>query len=98
MSDEKALLSAIWAHPHEDTPRLVYADWLQEHGQPERAEFIRVQIELARLGEWDESPRKTELEKREEVLWKKHAKAWKAGLPKLLQAASFHRGFPNPRR
>ena len=41
MSDEKALLAAIWEHPHEDTPRLMYADWLDEHGQPERAEFIR---------------------------------------------------------
>ena len=30
MSDEKALLAAIWEHPHEDTPRLVYADWLDE--------------------------------------------------------------------
>jgi uncharacterized protein (TIGR02996 family) len=98
MSDEKALLAAIWEHPHEDTPRLVYADWLQENGQPERAEFIRVQCELARLGEWDDSPRKTELQKREEALWKKYAKQWKTGLPKLLQAAPFRRGFPHPRR
>src|SRR3954452_1713404 len=49
MSDEDALLSAIAAHPEEDTPRLMYADWLDEHGKPRRAEFIRVQIELARL-------------------------------------------------
>jgi uncharacterized protein (TIGR02996 family) len=98
MSDEKGLLAAIWEHPHDDTPRLVYADWLQENGQPERAEFIRVQCELARLDEWDESPRKAELEKREQSLWTKHAKAWKTGLPKLLQAAPFHRGFVSPRR
>ena len=31
MSDEKALLAAIWDEPHEDTPRLAYADWLDEH-------------------------------------------------------------------
>src|SRR5262249_53512138 len=74
MSDEKALLAAIWANPHEDAARLVYADWLQENGQPERAEFIRVQCELAQFDEWDESPRKLELEKREQKLWKKHAK------------------------
>jgi uncharacterized protein (TIGR02996 family) len=49
MSDEDALLSAIAAHPGEDTPRLMYADWLDEHGQPVRAEFIRVQVEIARL-------------------------------------------------
>jgi uncharacterized protein (TIGR02996 family) len=48
MSDEDALLTAIAAHPDEDTPRLMYADWLDEHGQPLRAEFIRVQIEIAR--------------------------------------------------
>ena len=47
MSDEAALLAAILAHPDEDTPRLMFADWLDEHGQPERAEFIRVQCELA---------------------------------------------------
>ena len=49
MSDETALLAAIVAFPDEDTPRLVYADWLQEDGQPDRAEFIRVQCEYARL-------------------------------------------------
>jgi uncharacterized protein (TIGR02996 family) len=31
MSDETALLRAIAAHPDEDTPRLAYADWLDEH-------------------------------------------------------------------
>jgi uncharacterized protein (TIGR02996 family) len=48
MSDEDALLSAIAAHPDEDTPRLAYADWLDEHDRPIRAEFIRVQIEISR--------------------------------------------------
>jgi uncharacterized protein (TIGR02996 family) len=96
MSDEQALLAAIWEHPHEDTPRLVYADWLQEHGQPERAEFIRVQCELARLEE--DALQRAHLEQRETALWKKRAKTWKAGLPKFLQAAPFRRGFPFPRR
>lgn len=41
---ETALLRAIAAHPDEDTPRLMYADWLEENDQPERAEFIRLQI------------------------------------------------------
>jgi uncharacterized protein (TIGR02996 family) len=43
MSDEAALLSAITAHPDEDTPRLAYADWLDENEAPLQAEFIRVQ-------------------------------------------------------
>src|SRR5438093_1495473 len=55
MSDttRSALLAAICAHPDEDTPRLVYADWLDEHGEHDRAEFIRVQCELTRLRDED---------------------------------------------
>jgi uncharacterized protein (TIGR02996 family) len=48
MTEQQALLAAILATPQDDLPRVVYADWLDEHGQPERAEFIRVQIELAK--------------------------------------------------
>lgn len=48
MSAEDALLSAIAAAPDEDTPRLAYADWLDEHDRPVRAEFLRAQIEIAR--------------------------------------------------
>ena len=51
--DERSLYSAILADPDDDTVRLAYADWLDENGQSERAEFIRVQIELARLGSVD---------------------------------------------
>jgi uncharacterized protein (TIGR02996 family) len=48
MSDREALMRAICENPDDDTPRLVFADWLDEHGEPERAEFIRVQIEADR--------------------------------------------------
>ena len=44
-SDGDALFRAICELPGEDTPRLMYADWLQENGQPDRAEFIRLQCE-----------------------------------------------------
>ena len=47
MSDEAALLKAIVAHADEDTPRLAFADWLDEHGDPDRAAFIRAQCRLA---------------------------------------------------
>ena len=37
-------------HDHEDdTPRLAFADWFDENDQPERAAFIRAQVEFARL-------------------------------------------------
>jgi len=49
VTDEASLLRAVLDHPAEDTPRLMYADWLQEHGQEARAEFIRVQCEIERV-------------------------------------------------
>lgn len=42
------LLAAVLADPDADEPRLLAADWLEDNGEPERAEFIRVQIELAK--------------------------------------------------
>ncbi len=56
MTDDPALLAAVRDRP-DDTPRLVYADWLEDHAGdgPDpgawraRAEFIRVQCELARM-------------------------------------------------
>lgn len=49
MTEQAALLAAILAQPDDDTVRLAYADWLDEHGQDARAEFIRVQVELSRM-------------------------------------------------
>lgn len=46
-----ALLASILDRPEDDLPRLVYADWLDENGEHERSEFIRVQCELAKLGD-----------------------------------------------
>lgn len=45
------LLRGICENKADDAPRLVIADWLDEHGQPERAEFIRAQIQYAVLVE-----------------------------------------------
>ena len=41
-------LQTVLENPADDGARLVYADWLEEQGDP-RGEFIRVQIELAKL-------------------------------------------------
>jgi len=34
MSDEAAFLNAILANPTDNSPRLVYADWLNDRGDP----------------------------------------------------------------
>jgi uncharacterized protein (TIGR02996 family) len=46
MGDRAALYAAVCANPDDDTPRLVFADWLQEHGEEKRAAFIRSQIDF----------------------------------------------------
>lgn len=51
MDEEAALLRAICENPDEDTPRLVFADWLTEHGGPLNvawANGIRAQVWQAR--------------------------------------------------
>jgi uncharacterized protein (TIGR02996 family) len=67
---EAAFLRDILAHPEDDTPRLVFADWLEEHGAPERAEFIRLQCQLARMSEGD--PDRGRLLDRESELLRAH--------------------------
>lgn len=48
MSDLDALLAGIVADPSNALRWLVMADWLEDHGQPERAELVRVHRELLR--------------------------------------------------
>src|SRR5687768_14924073 len=52
MTDHAALLAAVCDRPDDDTPRLVYADLLDDDGDAARAAFIRTQVELARTPEY----------------------------------------------
>jgi uncharacterized protein (TIGR02996 family) len=52
MSDEEALIRAVLAAPGDGTTRLVYADWLEERGDP-RAGYLRL---LCSLAEWGSDP------------------------------------------
>ncbi|VTU00191.1 Repeat-companion domain TIGR02996 OS=Singulisphaera acidiphila (strain ATCC BAA-1392 / DSM 18658 / VKM B-2454 / MOB10) GN=Sinac_4455 PE=4 SV=1 [Gemmataceae bacterium] len=94
MTDGDALLAAIIAAPDDDTPRLVYADWLDENGQPERAEFIRVQIEVSR-GETTKkrSPQQSILLTRFRELFSTHGSTWKGSLDGSSADVIFRRGF-----
>jgi uncharacterized protein (TIGR02996 family) len=90
MDHHAAFLSAILEAPDDDTPRLIYADWLEERGDP-RAEFIRIQCELARLPDDDE--RRTDLEATEARLLAEHAKGWAGPIRRWARHWSFRRGF-----
>lgn len=47
---DEAFLAAIRAVPRDDTTRLVYADWLDEQGDP-RGEFLRLECRLHEMTE-----------------------------------------------
>jgi uncharacterized protein (TIGR02996 family) len=53
---ESAFLRAIAETPEDDAPRLIFADWLEEHGHTDRARFIREQCEQARRGQQQPTP------------------------------------------
>ncbi len=98
MADENALLAAIWGNPHDDLSRLVYADWLTEHEQSERAEFIRVQCALAKLEPWEDHPQCVAWQRREAELWGAAAKKFRRELTPQLRKDRFRRGFVEPHR
>src|SRR5262245_48701346 len=89
--DNQAFLDAIIAAPEDDAPRLVYADWLDDHGDSDRAEFIRVQCDLARRPKYD--PDRPPLEARERELLKKHEARWAKPLMGFGRDLRFRRGF-----
>ncbi len=51
MTAEQGFLESIKESPGDDGLRLIFADWLEDHGQSQRAEFLRLQVELAPLPE-----------------------------------------------
>jgi uncharacterized protein (TIGR02996 family) len=72
-----AFLRDIKEHPEDDTPRLILADWLEEHGDEAdvaRAEFIRLQCRAARLPA--DAPEAKSLQKQASELRGKHGAAW----------------------
>jgi uncharacterized protein (TIGR02996 family) len=92
-----SFFDAIRAAPDDDSPRLVYADWLEEQGHPvclARAEFIRVQARLAHL--WVDDPQRTELEEREADLLAAYEKEWVGPFLGLLRDLARHWEY-NPR-
>jgi uncharacterized protein (TIGR02996 family) len=49
-------IDAILTDPADDAVRLIAADFLDDRGEHERAEFIRMQVELAKTDQWLPSP------------------------------------------
>jgi uncharacterized protein (TIGR02996 family) len=95
MRERDSLLAAIYDAPDDDAPRMVFADWLDDHGEPARAEFIRLQLRLAPMSEDD--PAGKGLRERERELWAANRAAWTADAPKwpgVKVSTQFRRGWP----
>ncbi len=92
MMIEEGLLADMLDHRDEDGPRLVCADWYEDHGEPERAELVRAQCLLARLPA--EAPEQAGLEARERDLLAAHEGRWAEPLAGFGVAEwRFERGF-----
>jgi uncharacterized protein (TIGR02996 family) len=91
VTHDEAFLQAIIESPEDDAPRLIYADFLEDHGQTERAEFIRLQCLLAKLPEDD--PRREQLEAREWVLLEGQQEEWVGPLQGFVESKEFWRAF-----
>jgi hypothetical protein len=77
----------------DDGPRLVYADWLEEQGDP-YGEFIRLQCERFRLPEGEQA-RRQQLTERLAELQNRHDERWRSRLPRLpgVRWREYRRGF-----
>ncbi len=97
---ESGLLRAIAANPDDDTPRLVYADWLQENAGeiPGRkrlemnrmAEFIRQEVAAARESDEDQQRR---CQDRADHLFRLHHSRWTSPFRRTGGELEFRRGF-----
>lgn len=87
----EALLSDVIQNPYDDAPRLRYAEWLEERGDP-RGEFIRIQVELS-SNDGVARKRRARLHLRENDLLDQHEEDWAADVAPLVESYRFDRGF-----
>lgn len=80
MISDAAFQRMIQEHPDDDGPRLVYADWLEESGRCERAEFIRLECS----GDSGD---------RCEELVRAHGASWAGPAATFAYSYAFRRGF-----
>ena len=103
MTHADAFLQDILAHPDDDAPRLIFADWLEEQGDAAgvgRAEFIRVQCALAKerpARRWAEREpqlrRVAEFHQREQQILEQYGDEWARPIRRSVHRWTFHRGF-----
>lgn len=85
-------LKLIASDIDDDVNRLVFSDWLEECGESERAEFIRVQVQRANLPPWDAA--QVALRVREQELLTQYGEIWLKEMPEIpgVRWEGFRRG------
>ena len=98
-SEHYAFLNAIVAQPEDDLPRLVFADYLEESGEPAlvaRAHFIRAQIEADTLPVGHPERRALQLRATElKKSFRDEMDNLELSVPRTYYPAEYSRGFPN---
>lgn len=90
----RSFFRAIKENPDDDTPRLIFADWLQERGDAAaaaRGEYLRLSVLRHRLSPDD--PNYSLLKRREGELFTEHRWVWLGPLQDAARTWSFERGM-----
>ena len=93
MTDRKTELLAAIRASDDDHAKLVYADWLEDHGDVARANLIRLQCRAAALPPWDREAVAAQWEI--EQILVDHGDRFRAELPELpgITWTDFAKGF-----
>jgi uncharacterized protein (TIGR02996 family) len=86
-----SLIRACKDEPFDNTRRLILADWLEENGDPDRAELIR--LHMAMEDGWGDSPRLLAIELRCAELLRANSERWFGPAEKWYGYVEFERGF-----
>jgi uncharacterized protein (TIGR02996 family) len=90
----RSFFRAIKEQPDNDTPRLIFADWLQERGDAAsaaRGEYLRLSVLRHRLAPDD--PNYEVLKRREAELFTEHRWTWLGPLKDAARGWGFERGM-----
>jgi uncharacterized protein (TIGR02996 family) len=91
---EKGLLDAITENPDDEARRLVYADWLEDHGEPDRAALLRLACEREKLTDAD--PHAWSIDERSAQLLEANRERWQSDWPAAARTlVEFRRGLPS---
>jgi uncharacterized protein (TIGR02996 family) len=93
-SEVRSFFHAIKGNPDDDTPRLIFADWLQERGNDAddaRGEFLRLNVLRHRLSPDD--PTYDLLKRREAELFTEYRWTWLGPLVDAVKSWTFERGM-----